>query len=328
MNFKPKTLMIASLAVALTVMSTSTLAQTIRKKNKPNPPQKSKQKELLKQQRRQAPRLARIGELAPSFNLKDASGKSYSLSDYKGKIVVLQWISQDCPVCIRVSSTGLVDDMLKTIKGIDGNVVHLTIHSNAGAKISKSAEYLKKYNIKSPALDDTNGRIGRIYGAKTTPHMYVIDKEGILRYSGAIDDDQAGRKGSDATNYVVNAIQQIATNETVTPDKTKSYGCSIKYASASQRPSRGERGERGQRGGRAGQMFSRLDTNGDGQIDAKEMESLPENRRQAILDRFDTNKNGALDKEEIEAASQQRRRGGGEGRERGGRRGGRGGDGG
>lgn len=322
MNFKPKTLMIASLIVVLAAMSTTTWAQKIGKKSERQ--QKSKQQESERPQQRRVTQIAKIGKPAPNFKLKDSTGKNHTLADYKGKIVVLQWISPVCPVCVRVSSTSVVGDMLKTIKGIDSDFVHLTIHSNDGAKIAKSSEYLKKYDIKSPALDDTSGRVGRMYGAKTTPHMFVIDKKGILRYSGAIDDDDSGSKGSDATNYVVNAIQQIVANETVAPDSTKSYGCQIKYAKG--RDSKGGRDAGGRRGSRA-QWLTRYDTNDDGSLDAKELEAIPEEQRNKMLENFDANKDGTIDKEEIKSLMQ--RRGGREGRgERGGRRGGRGGRGG
>ncbi len=326
MNIKPRTFMIASLAVVLTAMSTSTWAQAVREV--PDREKLRRQAERQRPQGREMAKVAKIGQPAPNFKLKDSSGKTHSLKDYKGKLVVLQWINPiSCPVCKRVNSTGVTSNMLKTIKGIDRDFVHLTIDSTSGQEMAKSTAFLTKYDIKSPALDDTAGKVGRLYGAKTTPHMYVIDKKGILRYAGAIDDDEHARKGADATNYVVNAIQQIAAGETVTPDKTKAYGCSVKYARGGD-SRRGRGGERttGRRRVGLAQMIGRLDTNGDGNLDAKELESVPEGRLQGFLDRIDTNKNGIIEKEEIEAADKRRRSG--EGRERGGRRGGRGGDGG
>ena len=169
MNFKPKTLMIASLAVVLTAMNASTWAQYVGKQS--DSQKQSHKLERKKSQKPQTSKRAKVGEFAPGFKLKDATGKYYSLSDYKGKIVVLQWINPGCPVCKRVNSSGITFDMLKTIKGIDKDFVHLTIDSTGGAEIAKSAEYLKKYDIKSPALDDTAGKVGRMYGARTTPHM-------------------------------------------------------------------------------------------------------------------------------------------------------------
>jgi len=93
-----------------------------------------------------------------------------------------------------------------------------------------TAAYLKKHDIEAPGLVDREGTVGKMYDARTTPHMYIIDKEGVLRYSGAIDDDQSGRSDS-PTNFVVQAMRQIAAGETVAPDSTRPYGCSVKYAS-------------------------------------------------------------------------------------------------
>ncbi len=173
---------------------------------------------------------AQIGEAAPTFALEDSTSKRHALADYKGKIVVLQWINPDCPVCTRVSSTGLVTAMKSQLAQISDNVVHLDINSTHYMEPSVGAEYLKKYKIDVPALIDRDGKVGRLYGAQTTPHMFVIDTRGVLRYQGAIDDDPYGSKGGDATNYVVQAVRQIVANETVSPDITKPYGCSVKYA--------------------------------------------------------------------------------------------------
>lgn len=172
---------------------------------------------------------AKVGEAAPNFTLDDANGKSHSLSDYKGKIVILQWINPDCPICRRVSKAGLVTKMAKECKALNKDIVHLAINSTAGMLGSTSAKYLKKHKIKALALIDGDGKVGHRYGARTTPHIFVIDAEGILRYQGAIDDDPRGGK-EDATNYVVNAVRQISSGETVSPDYVKSYGCSVKYA--------------------------------------------------------------------------------------------------
>lgn len=172
---------------------------------------------------------AKVGEAAPNFTLDDVNGKSHSLSDYKGKIVILQWINPDCPICTRVSKTGLVTKMARDCKAIDKDIVHLAINSTEDMPGSTSAKYLKKHKIKALALIDGDGKVGHLYGARTTPHIFVIDAEGILRYQGAIDDDPRGGK-EDATNYVVNAVRQITSGETVSPDYVKSYGCSVKYA--------------------------------------------------------------------------------------------------
>ena len=172
---------------------------------------------------------AEIGKEAPDFTLKDIDGKEHKLSDLKGKNVVLQWINPQCPVCVRVVSDGLVEKMRKDLKALDKDVVHLAINSTHTMSNEDSVKYLKEHGLEDlVALDDSEGTVGRAYGAKTTPHLYVIDAKGVLRYNGAIDDDPSGRK-SDRINYAVNALRQIVAGETVIPETTKPYGCSVKY---------------------------------------------------------------------------------------------------
>jgi peroxiredoxin len=172
-----------------------------------------------------------VGEKAPNFTLEDTTGTSHDLSDFEGKIVVLQWINYKCPVCVRVSEkTDVVKNMRTKLVEIDPDIVHIAINSSYFADAETTAGYLKNCELEIPALMDTDGKVGHLYGAKTTPQMFVIDAEGVLRYSGAINDDQRGSKGDDAMNYVVNAVSQIKSGSTVTPDKTKPYGCSVKYA--------------------------------------------------------------------------------------------------
>ncbi|MFK7959381.1 MAG: redoxin domain-containing protein [Phycisphaerales bacterium] len=173
---------------------------------------------------------AAIGQPAPNFTLTAANGSKVSLEQYAGKIVVLQWINPECPVCRRVTSSGRVNAMQAELAKLDDEVVHLTINSTAKMDPKVSATYLAAHDLKIPALIDADGTVGKLYAARTTPHMYVIDKAGVLRYQGAIDDDMGGRKGDAATNYVVNAVRMITTGETVTPDATQPYGCSVKYA--------------------------------------------------------------------------------------------------
>lgn len=173
---------------------------------------------------------AEVGKAAPEFTLKDTNGKEHKLSDFKGKNVVIEWINPGCPVCNRVMSTGLVEQMRKDLKAIDKDVVVLAINSTKNSTAEDNAEYLKKYKLleEIPALDDSEGTVGKKFGAKTTPHLFVIDAKGVLRYSGAFDDDPSGRK-SDRMNYAVNALRQIVAGETVMPETTKSYGCGVKY---------------------------------------------------------------------------------------------------
>jgi peroxiredoxin len=179
---------------------------------------------------REALSAAGIGKPAPAFTLNDSAGRAHALADYGGKIVVLQWINPDCPVCRRVNSSGRVTAMRKRLDAITRNVVHLAVNSTHYMEPSVGAAYLKTHKVDAPVLIDRDGTVGHLYGAKRTPHMFVIDAKGILRYQGAIDDDASGDKGDRATNYVVQAVRQIVAGETVTPDATRAYGCTVKYA--------------------------------------------------------------------------------------------------
>jgi peroxiredoxin len=187
---------------------------------------------------------ARVGQKAPNFTLQDTKGNSHSLKDFEGKIVVLQWINPECPYCVRVMRDGQVKNAAKEAKKMvekEDGVVWLLINSTSHMPAEGSAKYLTDFELPFPALVDRPGIVGRMYGARTTPHMYVIDAEGILRYEGAIDDDPRGNKARDGEtvmNYVTNAIRQMTAGETVSPANTRPWGCTVKYAAADT-PSRG-----------------------------------------------------------------------------------------
>ena len=167
---------------------------------------------------------AKIGAPAPAFTLKDTAGKDVSLADFKGKVVVLEWINPDCPVCREKMEDGSVAKMMSESKAIDPNVVFLFINSThyMADKPATSGDYLVKNKVEAAALVDGDGAVGKSYGAKTTPHCYVIAADGMLAYDGAIDD-----KGS--TNYVVTAVKALKDGKPVSPATTKAYGCSVKY---------------------------------------------------------------------------------------------------
>ena len=171
---------------------------------------------------------AKVGEAAPNFTLKTTDGKEWSLSDAKGKVVVLEWINPECPVCVRVMKDGVVANMIKACREQLPDVVFVTINSSAARPSSLEAteSYLKEHKVEVPALLDSDGAVGLMYDAKTTPHCYVIDANGTLVYSGAIDD---GDKGDGKMNYVVNAVTQLKAGEKVSPSTTRPYGCSVKY---------------------------------------------------------------------------------------------------
>lgn len=172
---------------------------------------------------------AKIGEQAPAFELKDLNGKAVKLSDYKGKIVVLDWFNPDCPVCAMHYRENTIQNLATRFK--DKNVVFLAINSGGkglqGAGKERNTQAQKDWNIAFPVLLDESGKVGKAYGAKTTPHCYVIDANGTLVYNGAIDNGGSGKVGT--VNYVEQAVEQTLRGETVTTATTKPYGCGVKY---------------------------------------------------------------------------------------------------
>ncbi len=170
-----------------------------------------------------------IGKAAPNFTLKTTEGKEWSLTDAKGHIVVLEWCNPECPACQRVTSDGTVAESIKGAKDAASDVVYVMINSSAASESSlkATAGYLKEHHVDVPALLDSEGKVGMMYGARTTPHIFVIDDKGVLRYQGAIDDGGPAKKGT--MNYVANAVKQIKAGETVAPDSTTPYGCGVKY---------------------------------------------------------------------------------------------------
>jgi peroxiredoxin len=176
-----------------------------------------------------------VGKPAPDFTAKDIYGKTHKLSDYKGKIVVLESYNLDCPFCANHFKTGAMQELQEwaTSKG----AVWLLVNSvNTKSPSHRSPEAAKKESeknkIKATAwIDDSSGKVGKLYGMKTTPHMFVISNEGVLVYDGAID-DRAEDSGDPrkARNYVREAIGKLLAGESVKVAKTKPYGCGVKYA--------------------------------------------------------------------------------------------------
>jgi peroxiredoxin len=169
---------------------------------------------------------AQVGKPAPAFTLKDESGKEHSLSQYKGKVVVLEWTNPECPFVKRHYQA---KTMSHTLEALDAKqVVWLAVDSTSthGADVAKA--WKQEQGIRYPILLDTEGRVGQAYGAKTTPHMYVIDAQGVLRYAGAIDSDPRGSEKS-PTNHVKTAVDAVLGGKPVPASTTKPYGCSVKY---------------------------------------------------------------------------------------------------
>lgn len=173
------------------------------------------------------PETATVGKPAPDFTLVDETGEEHTLSDYRGETVVLEWTNPECPYVQRHYKSGT---MTKTLEELGGSkeVTWLAIDSSHFNKPEDSKSWKKKHGFDYPVLQDPEGEVGQTYGAKTTPHMYVIDGEGVLRYKGAIDDSPNGEK-EDPTNYTLQAVQALHNDAKVDPRTTKPYGCSVKY---------------------------------------------------------------------------------------------------
>lgn len=172
---------------------------------------------------------AQVGKPAPAFSLKDETGAEHSLDKYKGKIVVLEWTNPECPFVERHYE---VDTMQKTQKSADASkVVWLAVNSTYTNTPEKSQAWKKQEGFTYPVLQDMAGQVGRAYGAKTTPHMFVIDARGVVRYAGAIDDDPRG-KSKAPVNHVLKAVQALQSEKAVPASTTQPYGCSVKYKSS------------------------------------------------------------------------------------------------
>ena len=178
----------------------------------------------------------KVGSDAPAFTLKDSSGKEHSLSDYKGKFVVLEWFNEGCPFVKKHYTSGNMQKLQGEYTGKD--VVWLSINSSApgeqGHMTAESApKTISEWNIKATKiLFDHDGKVGKLYGAKTTPHMFVIDKAGKLVYQGAIDSKASADTAdlASAENYVKVALDSTMAGKPVANASTKPYGCSVKYA--------------------------------------------------------------------------------------------------
>ena len=172
----------------------------------------------------------RNGQKAPDFTLIDASGQERSLATYQGKLVVLEWINPECPYVVNCYKSKAMTGAYKKIKELDKSAVWLAINSTRNTTPEQNAFWIKQHKLGYPILLDNDGTVGRLYGARRTPHMFVIDPQGVLRYHGAIDDNPFARKSADeVTSYVVEAATRIVANETVSPDYVKPYGCTVKY---------------------------------------------------------------------------------------------------
>lgn len=179
---------------------------------------------------------AKVGTAAPDFTLTSADGKEVKLSDFKGKEVVLEWVNFDCPYVKKHYDEGHMQALQKTYteKGAVWLLISSAHKDHATFKDSSAlAATAKKKNASAThTLVDADGSVGKAYDAKTTPNMYVINKEGVLAYAGAIDSKKSTKTADieGAENYVSLALDALMAGKEVATPKTKPYGCSVKYA--------------------------------------------------------------------------------------------------
>ncbi|MEO1008039.1 MAG: thioredoxin family protein [Planctomycetota bacterium] len=176
-----------------------------------------------------------VGDKAPSFTLKDTSGKEHSLekvlASNNTKAVVLEWFNPDCPF-VKKHHANATTMKETAAKFADKGVVWIAINSGAeglqGAGLERNKKAVSEYKMDYPVLMDMSGKVGKAYGAKRTPEMFVIAKDGTIVYHGAIDNDRSVRKLGDV-NYVKAALEAHMAGETIETARTQAYGCSVKY---------------------------------------------------------------------------------------------------
>jgi peroxiredoxin len=180
---------------------------------------------------------ATVGQPAPAFTATDTSGKAVSLADFKGRHVVLEWVNPGCPFVMKHYSSANMQGTQKeaTAKG----VVWLAVSSTApdASDYKKPAELARWMQSQKAAatatLMDDDGKVGKAYGARTTPHMYIVDPAGKLVYAGGIDNKPSSNAADipSSVNYVKAALAETLAGKPVSQASTRPYGCSVKYSS-------------------------------------------------------------------------------------------------
>ena len=178
-----------------------------------------------------------VGQPAPAFSARDTSGRAVSLADFKGKTVVLEWVNPGCPYVQKHYRSANMQGTQREATG--KGVVWLTVNSttsdhNDYLAPAALADWMKAQKAAASAtLMDVDGKVGRTYGARTTPHMYVIDPAGTLVYAGAIDSKPTANPADipGATNHVKAALAESLAGKPVSVAQTRAYGCSVKYPS-------------------------------------------------------------------------------------------------
>ena len=176
-----------------------------------------------------------VGEPAPDFSVADAYGNVHSLSDYEGKYIILEWLNHDCPFVVKHYNGNNMQELQKkyTDKGVIWLSVISSVPGTQGYLEPEEAQELTKEKNAHPTavLLDTDSVMGRAYDARVTPHMYIINPEGILEYNGAIDDRPTARIRDleGARNYIVEAMDALMSGEEVAVRSNTPYGCTVKY---------------------------------------------------------------------------------------------------
>jgi peroxiredoxin len=180
---------------------------------------------------------ATVGRPAPTFTATDTSGKTVSLADFKGKHVVLEWVNPGCPYVVKHYSSANMQGTQKdaTAKGVVWLSINSTATEHGDYKAPAAmAQWMQGQKAAATAtLMDADGKVGRAYGARTTPHMYIVDPKGTLVYAGAIDSKPSSSPAdvATATNHVKVALSEALAGKAISQPVTRPYGCSIKYSS-------------------------------------------------------------------------------------------------
>tara|TARA_R110002094_G_scaffold1999_3_gene8381 strand:+ start:15869 stop:16489 length:621 start_codon:yes stop_codon:yes gene_type:complete len=177
------------------------------------------------------------GTIAQDFKLTDVNGKTVQLSQFRGKTVILEWHNPGCPFVAKHYNSGNMQATQKAAR--QQGAIWLTINSGAKGKQghmtgAEATALIDRQDIQSSNyLFDTKGVVGKAYGARTTPHMYIIDGEGILVYQGGIDDKPTANPADikQARNHVLGALKEMKSGDTISIAQSRPYGCSVKYAS-------------------------------------------------------------------------------------------------
>jgi peroxiredoxin len=178
---------------------------------------------------------AAVGQPAPAFTAKDVAGRTVSLADHKGKWVVLEWTNPECPYVQKHYDSGNIPATMKRAMAGGAAWIGVNTGDHTAGTGAELASWLKAKDAAPTALVlDGDGRIARAYGARTTPHLYIVDPQGRLAYAGAIDSKPTAHKAdlATATNYVDQALAEAKAGKPITTAQTRAYGCTVKYPNA------------------------------------------------------------------------------------------------